>query len=52
MLSDRVYILKNTQGNHGISTHEFYAWSDGAAKRIYCHYEDNVIVIDRLGEHL
>jgi putative CRISPR-associated protein (TIGR02619 family) len=40
------------QGNHVGSTHEFYAWSDGAAKRIYCHYEDNVIVIDRLGEHL
>lgn len=40
------------QGNHGISTHEFYAWSNGAADRIYCHYEDNVIVIDRLGEHL
>jgi len=40
------------QRNHGRSTHEFYAWSNGSADRIYCHYEDNVIVIDRLGEHL
>jgi len=37
----------------GRSTHEFYAWSDRDAKRIYCHYEgDDKIVIDELGEHL
>lgn len=39
----------NPQGN---STHEFYAWSDRDAKRIFCHYEGEEIVIDNLGEHL
>lgn len=34
------------------STHEFYAWSDGAAKRIFGHYEDELFVIDELGDHL
>jgi len=33
------------------STHEIYANSD-EAKRIYCHYEDNVVVLDEYGEHL
>lgn len=33
-------------------THEFYAWSDQDAKRIYGHYENQVFVIDKLGLHL
>lgn len=33
------------------STHEIYANSD-EAKRIYCHYEDNVVILDEYGEHL
>ncbi len=41
-------ISKNAKLN---STHEFYANSD-EAKRVYCHYEDNKLVLDEYGEHL
>ncbi len=34
------------------STHEVNAWSDGDAKRIYCHREQNRIIVDQLGKHL
>lgn len=35
------------------STHEFYAWSDAGAKRVFCHYgDDGVLVLDELGDHL
>lgn len=34
------------------STHEIDAWSDRAANRIFCHYEGDNIVLDRLGPHL
>ncbi|MCA9258969.1 MAG: putative CRISPR-associated protein [Planctomycetales bacterium] len=34
------------------STHEFYAWSDRGAARVYGHFEGNLFVLDRLGEHL
>lgn len=34
------------------STHEVNAWSDGDAKRIYCHIENDNIVLDQLGKHL
>jgi putative CRISPR-associated protein (TIGR02619 family) len=34
------------------STHEFRAWSDRAAHRVFCHEEDDTIVLDELGEHL
>lgn len=34
------------------STHELYAWSDGAAKRLYGHYDGVVFVFDELGNHL
>jgi hypothetical protein len=36
------------------STHEIYAWSDGSAERIFCHYQDSgsVLVLDNLGGHL
>ncbi len=34
------------------STHEFDAWADGNASRVYCHYEGRVIVLDDLAEGL
>lgn len=36
------------------STHEFYAWSDGNASRVLCHYqgEPKVLVLDILRKHL
>ncbi|KAB2965033.1 MAG: putative CRISPR-associated protein [Thermoanaerobaculia bacterium] len=35
------------------STHELYAWSDGAAGRLLGHFEPNgVFVVDRLTKHL
>lgn len=35
------------------STHELYAWSDGATGRLFGHYDDAcVFVFDRLGGHL
>ena len=34
------------------STHEFYAWSDQNAKRIFGHFEKAVFVLDKLGKHL
>jgi putative CRISPR-associated protein (TIGR02619 family) len=34
-------------------THEFYAWSDGGAKRIYCKsLDDGKVELSFLGEHL
>lgn len=35
------------------STHELYAWSDGATGRLFSHYDANgVFVLDRLAGHL
>ena len=34
------------------STHEFDAWADADARRVFCHYEDDVLVLDRLGKAL
>lgn len=35
------------------STHELYAWSDGATGRLFGHYEDDgTFVFDRLNNHL
>jgi len=34
------------------STHELYAWSDGATGRLFGHYDDGTFVFDRLGAHL
>lgn len=34
------------------STYEIYAWSDQDARRIYCHYDGDRLVLDRLDEHL
>jgi putative CRISPR-associated protein (TIGR02619 family) len=34
------------------STHECDAWADGDAQRIYAHYEEEVIVLDRLDKAL
>lgn len=36
----------------GGSTHEFYAWSDSPANRVFCHMEGNVCCLDKLGDHL
>jgi len=41
-------ISKNAKPN---STHEFYANSD-EAKRVYCHFKKDVLVLDEYGEHL
>lgn len=34
------------------STHELYLWSDGDAKRLYGHYEDENFIADSIGKHL
>ncbi|MFW5872222.1 MAG: putative CRISPR-associated protein [bacterium] len=45
--------FKKLEGNpHPPSTHEFYAWSDADAKRVFGHYEENIFVIDKLDKHL
>lgn len=33
-------------------SHEAYAWSDQDAKRIYCHYEGERLILDWVGDHL
>lgn len=33
------------------STHEFYANSD-EGKRVYCHYENDILILDEYGNHL
>ncbi|MDY0152355.1 MAG: hypothetical protein RBS43_08805 [Candidatus Cloacimonas sp.] len=44
---------KITAGAKPGSTHEFYAWSDNGAKRVFCHYDtENQVVLDALGDHL
>lgn len=45
--------LKKLKGNPTPpSTHEFDAWADGDAKRVFCHYESDKLILDRLGEAL
>lgn len=34
------------------STHEVYLWSDGAAGRLFWHYEGDTISVDSIGTHL
>ena len=34
------------------STHEFDAWHDGDAKRVFCHEENGVVILDRLDKAL
>lgn len=34
------------------SNHEFYAWSDRDARRVYGHFKGKVFVLDSLGKHL
>jgi putative CRISPR-associated protein (TIGR02619 family) len=34
------------------STHEFDAWADRDAKRVFCHYEADRLILDRLGAAL
>jgi hypothetical protein len=45
--------LKPLKGNpKPPSTHEFDAWADRDAKRVFCHYKDAVLVLDRLEKAL
>ncbi|HMQ23092.1 MAG TPA: putative CRISPR-associated protein [Planctomycetota bacterium] len=46
--------FKKLQGNPVPgSTYELYAWSDGAAGRLFGHYDaDGAFIFDRLGRHL
>lgn len=44
--------FKQLQGNHKPSTHEIDAWAEGDAKRIFCHFENNILIIDELEKHL
>lgn len=45
--------LKKLEGNPlPPSTHEVDAWSDGDARRLFGHFEEDVFVLDHLGPHL
>ncbi|MDD3535995.1 MAG: putative CRISPR-associated protein [Candidatus Cloacimonetes bacterium] len=44
--------LKQLKLDQGISTHEFDAWADRDAKRVFCHYKEGVLVLDELGAGL
>ncbi len=45
--------FKKLQGNpRPPSTHELYLWSDGAAWRLFGHFEGSVFVADSIGPHL
>ncbi len=45
--------LKALQGNpKPPSTHEFDAWADRDAKRVFCHYNANDLILDRLDKAL
>lgn len=44
--------LKKLKVPQGISTHEFDAWADKDAKRVFCHYEGDCLVLDALAAGL
>ncbi len=44
--------FKKLTNPKGKLTHEFYAYSDQDAKRFYCSYEGDVLVVKELGDHL
>lgn len=45
--------FKKLKGNpQPPSTHEIDAWADGGAKRLFGHYDGEVFVLDKLGDHL
>ena len=44
--------LKKLKVSQDESTHEFDAWADQDAKRIFCHFKDNILVLDRLTKGL
>lgn len=45
--------LKALKGNpKPPSTHEFNAWADRDAKRVFCHYEGDTLILDRLDKAL
>jgi putative CRISPR-associated protein (TIGR02619 family) len=44
--------FKKLQAPVGKSTHELYLWSDGAAGRLFGHFEDSLFVADTISGHL
>lgn len=44
--------LKKLRLAQGESTHEFDAWADQGARRVFCHYDDGVLILDELREKL
>jgi putative CRISPR-associated protein (TIGR02619 family) len=45
--------FKKLEGNpKPPSTHEMYLWTDGDARRLFGHYENNCFVADSIGSHL
>ena len=44
--------LKKLEIPKGISTHEFDAWADKDAKRVFCHFEKDTLILDILEEGL
>ncbi len=44
--------LKKLKVAQGVSTYEFDAWADLSAKRVFCHFDDGVLVLDELREAL
>jgi len=45
--------FKKLQGKPmGPSTHECDAWADGGARRIFCHFEGDTLVLDALDKGL
>jgi putative CRISPR-associated protein (TIGR02619 family) len=45
--------FKQLKGNPSPpSTHEIDAWSDGNARRLFGHYEEEYFILDKLGRHL
>ena len=44
--------FKKLKTKHKISTHEFDAWADKDAKRVFCHYEGEKLILDCLDSGL
>lgn len=44
--------LKSLKLAQGICTHEFDAWADRDAKRVFCHFEGDLLILDKLSKKL
>jgi|LSQX01.3.fsa_nt_gb putative CRISPR-associated protein (TIGR02619 family) len=44
--------LKKLALVQGVSTHEFDAWADLSAKRVFCHFDNGVLILDELRKKL